>query len=136
MEFHFFRTRSGSSRALLTLGVFLLAQFTLSAEPSKGLGILVCEAVAAPASVHAQGMSEAVGDTLLSCTNFIQSSGGDQSKNRVTAAISASLNVNVTNPANGGLTDAIVVINENTCPSPASAGSTFGSCGAPNAERL
>ncbi len=99
---------------------------------AQPLGVITCLSTAVPPMVRAEGIAELVGNIVLSCTNTPPASGGSLTS-YVTANISDSLNVDVTNNRdfNGaGVTDAVLVINDNHCTSPATAGSTFGSCGA------
>jgi hypothetical protein len=100
---------------------------------AQPLGVISCNSAAVPPLVRAEGMSELVGNIVLTCTNTPPAAGGTL-QSYVVVNFGDSLNVNISNNrglgGNPNLTDAVLVVNDNHCTAPAAAGSTFGSCGA------
>jgi len=119
----------------IALLLVLMATVAASAQtPSLTLGVVTCTATAVPPVVRAEGIAELVGDIVLACVNTPPPTNQGPATNTVLTNVSVSLNVNVTNNINfngdPSITDAVLVINENNCVSPANEGSTFSSCGA------
>jgi len=112
--------------------VFVLFAILLAAVKAQAQlpGLISCTASAVPPVVRAEGISEAVGDIVLSCI-------GDSSIVGPNLAISASLslNVNITNhkgfEASSEITDAVMIVNENNCTDPQPT-PVFGVCGSAN----
>ena len=104
--------------------------------PPADLGVVTCQSVAVPPIVRAEGIAELVGDIILTCVNIPPSGGGEPISHLVTN-VSVSLNVNVTNNNDGaGLTDAVLVINENNCTAPVALGGMgIGSAATPSCVR-
>ena len=130
--------KKSSMALLLVLGIMLGANVANAQLPSQTLGLVECTATAVPPVVRAEGIAELVGDIVLICRTVPDVTGaGDPARNVIVTNVSVSLNVNVTNNINYGegtsVTDAVMVINENNCTDPSSEGSTFSSCGAPDA---
>jgi hypothetical protein len=119
----------------IALLLVMMAAVTASAQqPSLTLGVVTCTATAVPPVVRAEGIAELVGDIVLACVNTPPPTNQGPTQNTLQTNVSVSLNVNVTNNINfngdSAITDAILVINENNCTSPANNGSVFSSCGA------
>ena len=121
----------------IALLMVMMAAVSASAQappPSLTLGLVTCTATAVPPVVRAEGIAELVGDIVLTCNNTPPPNNAGPATNTLLTNISVSLNVNVTNNINfngdSAITDAVLVINENNCTSPANEGSTFSSCGA------
>ena len=127
---------SGIAVRFRTLLLFCsAAAWTSSAQaqmPSQPLGLVTCQATAGPPVVRAEGISELVGDILLTCINT--PSLVDPGVNTIVTNLSVSLSVNITNNVgfggSGDVTDAVVIVNENNCLTPSETGSQFGGCGA------
>jgi len=114
---------------ILVLSLALGASVSARQARAQATGVVSCEATAAASTVRAEGSMEQMGDILLTCTAF----GASPSTGSLLAALSVSLDVNITNAVDASnVSDAVVLINENDCASPSSTGSTFGSCGAPD----
>jgi len=113
--------------AYWVLGIVLWASSAMGQS-----GLVVCTGTAAPAAVSAQGLDELVGDVILTCFPTI----GGPSSPTITTNLGLSLNVGVTNDVDFGagadIADAVAVVNENHCSSPASSGGVHGGCGAPD----
>lgn len=104
-------------------------------DPTVDLPIpMGCTATAVPPVIRAEGVAELTGDLVLACTrNGLP--GGEISSFK--ADISLSRNVNINNNtgfAEPDLTDAVLVVNENNCMSPASTAGQHATCGAPFAQ--
>jgi len=115
---------------LITAAALLLAGG--ASEAHAQLGIVTCVATAVPPIIRAEGIAELTGDIVLACTNPGFPGGLGTS---IQTNLSVSLNVNITNNIDFGgsdITDAVLVVNENNCSSPASAGATFGGCSTPD----
>ena len=70
-----------------------------------------------------------VGDIVLVCGN---SGGQGLDPDVQNQTIGIQLNTDIVNPESGGVTDAVLIVNENYCNSPAATGGTYGSCSAPD----
>ena len=112
--------------------IFGLLPSPVSAIPSQKLGVVVCAATAIPPVVRAEGISERVGEIILSCQNDPPAVGGSFDAYLITN-LSLSLNVNITSnkgfEAQPDITDAVMIVNENNCMDPQPS-SVFGACGA------
>jgi len=90
---------------------------------------VACTATAVPPVVRAEGIAELVGDIVLTCLPL--SSDYTYPTPRSTLDFGVWLNVNVTNRVGfsaPNVADAVLVVNENNCMTPASIGGTY-SCG-------
>ncbi len=120
-------------KSAMLLALMTLMVFSSSMAQAQTTGLVTCTATAVPPVVRAEGIAELVGDVVLACitTNSAQFTPGVD----FLVNVSVSLNVNVTNNINFGagtnVTDAVLVVNENNCTSPASVGNLSGTCGAP-----
>lgn len=114
-------------RLVFVIFAILLAAATAHAQL---IGLVSCTASAVPPVVRAEGISEAVGDIILSC---IADSGIVGPNLVITATLS--LNVFITNnkgfEASSEITDAVMVVNENNCTDPQPS-PVFGVCGSAN----
>ena len=83
-----------------------------------GGGLVTCVAGSTPTVVRSEGLAEILGDIVLSCTTNI--AGGLPPT--IQTNFNVTLNTNVTNNINfgagGAVTDAVLVINENTVGGP------------------
>lgn len=123
-----------SAVLLALLGLVVLSSGTAQAQTVQN-GLVTCTATAVPPIVRAEGIAELVGDIVLTC---IATPGAPtvQGLNTFLVNISVSLNVNITNNFSfndGGVSDAVLIINENNCTSPQNTGSVFNGCMAPDA---
>ena len=114
--------------ALLSLGASsLLAQ--LGGNP----GVNICQASAAPAMVRGEGIAELAADIVVTCINGT-APGTPVTASEVLMNVFVRTNVDITNNVDFGagaaITDAVLVVNENNCPSPSASGGVFGGCGA------
>ena len=101
----------------------------MPALPSLGLGIIHCSATAVPPLVRAEGTRELVGDILITCRNAAPVA-ATPGQDYFEADISLSLNADFGNRVDygeAGVTDAVLVVNENHCFFPA-ADRAFGQC--------
>jgi predicted ThiF/HesA family dinucleotide-utilizing enzyme len=123
--------------ALLLVALAVTAGGVANAQtPALILGLVTCQATAVPPVVRAEGIAELVGDIVLTCTNTPPAGNNGPQTQFLVTNVSVSLNVNVTNnidfTAEDDITDAVLVINENNCTDPSTAGTVFSSCGAPD----
>ena len=95
-------------------------------------GVNWCRGSKVSPTVRGEGLAEMLGDIVLTCSN-VEPTGQGADSSEVVMDIFVTLNVNVTtNLAFGqgsNVTDAVLVINENNCSSPAVTGGVFGACG-------
>ena len=84
--------------------------------------------------MYAGGIAEPVSDIVLTCE--AEASASASAASGLGLSISVSLNTSVTNSVGSDddseVSDAVLVVNGNDCPTPQRSGSTFGSCGAPS----
>ncbi|MEZ5366679.1 MAG: hypothetical protein R2748_31150 [Bryobacterales bacterium] len=122
-------------RKILLLFAFFGVTVALSAQANGNPGVNVCEVAAAAATVRAEGIAELAGDIVITCVN------GTAPGVTVTATegvmnVFVRTSVDQTNDVNFGAgvdrTDAVLVVNENNCTSPAASGGRFGGCEAPS----
>ena len=115
---------------LALLGLVTLSGGVAQAQNPQ-FGLVTCTATAVPPIVRAEGIAELVGDIVLTC---ISTPGAQQIQgaNTFLVNVSVSLNVNVTNNfafgAGANVSDAVLIVNENNCTTPAAGGATF-ACG-------
>lgn len=86
-------------------------------SPDPAFGVTTCQATAVPPVIRAEGIAELVGDIVLACTT--PDPPADPTKHTAQMRMTVSLNTSVTNnPFGGGLTDAVMIVNENNCTTP------------------
>ena len=95
-------------------------------SPDPAYGLTTCQATAVPPVIRAEGISELTGDIVLACTNYYPP--GDPAMSSAPMKMTVTLNTNVTNNVGGPFADAILIVNENNCTTPAGKGSRF-TCG-------
>jgi hypothetical protein len=96
--------------------------------PALTLGVITCNATAVPPVVRAEGIAELTGDIVLTCQNIPPPLNNGNPVAHLETNVSVSLNVNVTNNIDwgtDGITDAVLVINENNCTTPNTRGARF-----------
>ena len=122
--------RAFSLKLAYSLCALALAGLVPQRAAAQLTGLVTCAATAAAPTVRAEGTMELVGDILLTCA----ANGGSPAVGRLQSSLSVFLNVDIANAADptSGVTDAVVLVNENACASPSPTGGTYGSCGAPD----
>ena len=100
-------------------------------QPSAELGTLRCSATTAAPLVRIEGLSELIGDILITCEN-VGPAVRFEARGFLDAEVTLSLNVGVANRSGFGLgpdvTDAVLVVNEKECTA-SSADRVFNDCG-------
>lgn len=94
--------------------------------------IVTCQAAAVTPLIRAEGIAELVGDITLVCTSTLDAPTDDEFEVNVDVFTSAFVTNNRSFGAGTDITDAVLVINENNCTAPASAGGTYESCSGTN----
>jgi|GEM_PF-2002728 len=119
---------------LLNVGAPIVGAASNTSAPDAELGTTTCIATAVPPVIRAEGIAEATGDIVYVCTATPPA--GGFVGGTATMDFSTSLNTAITNNIGFGpgadVTDAVLIINENNCISPAAAGSTFANCQTPD----
>jgi len=120
---------------VVNIGAPIVGAPSNTSTPDPTLGTTSCVATSVPPVIRAQGITELTGDIVYACT-ALPPPGGFTSGIAV-MDFSTTLNVEVTNNVGFGagadVTDAVLVVDENNCISPAASGSTFGDCSTPDA---
>ena len=116
----------------LSLFAVLAAIALLPGVANAQENIVTCSAFAATPLIRAEGIAELVGDITLTCTSSLVDTADDEFEVNVDLFTSAFVTNNRSSGSGDDITDAVLVINENNCITPASAGGADGSCGGTN----
>ena len=94
--------------------------------PTSAYAQTTCTASAIVPPLDGNSTSEVVGDVLLTC----ESPGGTGAQPVVQSqTLTVELNTDVVNPESSGVTNAVLVVNQNHCDSPSPTGGAYGTCG-------